>query len=456
MFGRLERQVASIGVAVLVALVSPPVAAAGPATIDTVPAVRPGQVIVFAARGLPVRQSVAVRLIGAEGAFRLARSRSDARGVARVRARVPMAASAGAHRLELCARERCAVRAVRRISVQVPPSRSSGVFGIYLGTDNGYQGMARQLGDVVSARNLGARVVSVVVYWSEVEEQRDVYRFEAYDPIIRAIHANGMEANIVLMGSPSWACTGPVNPMYGYAACGPRSEMLDEYEQFAGIAAARYAVEATRWQNWDEPNTEFYSPHPDIPLYAELQRRMFRAVRANDPTATVLLGGTPDGWNLSEHEPPAQGFAARLLAEFNGEQPFDAVAIHEFRKDPRTAEQIERPDQSMVQLDLKGALLDFRDVFTSRGYPAPDVYVTSVGWYVREGVTPALQAEYLSYTLELLASDPELSFVRSAYVYNIRDGASAESGETAGLLFGSGEWKPAAHAFRVLARRYSS
>jgi hypothetical protein len=361
---------------------------------------------------------------------------------------------------------RCSSRVTRKVYVTAKPTDSPLMFGVFLATLD--LDPAAWQRDLIELRNMRANVIQTSIYWTEVEATPGVYDFAEVDRRVRAIVDNGMTVSANVMGSPRHACIDPNLPNDELATCQPSADSMDEFRAFVATTAQRYAGLVDTWQLWDEPNTTFWMPAPDPAAYAELLVAFHEEVHANDPTATVLVGGLPDGYSGDPVHPPAQPYTAAMLEALGGRRPFEGAAIHPFRGlGPRETIPVERADGTIAELTLKEQLVEFAQVYAQAGYGVPDVYVTSIGYNgcdpSREGqATPEEQFDNLGDVYTMALTDPDLSFVKSIYWFNSRDPDPAfAKGDPyfwdfgcMGLMRQDRKWKPAAFAYRALARGF--
>jgi hypothetical protein len=128
------------------------------------------------------------------------------------------------------------------------------------------------------------------------------YDWSRVDRAVRLVGAAGMRPLLVVTGpGPLWASQVPGRHSVRYK---PRPDL---FAQFARAAALRYAQAVDRYVIWNEPNLPLwlqpqntcrgskctpYAPH----LYRRLVRAAYPAIKAIDPTATVLFGAlAPQG-----------------------------------------------------------------------------------------------------------------------------------------------------------------
>jgi hypothetical protein len=133
------------------------------------------------------------------------------------------------------------------------------------------------------------------------------YNWSRVDRAVNLVSAAGMRPMLVVTGpGPLWASQVPARHSVRYK---PRPDL---FAQFARAAALRYAAAVDRWILWNEPNLPLwlqpqntckgsrctpYAPH----LYRRLVRAAYPAIKAVDPTSTVLFGAlAPNGENSTK------------------------------------------------------------------------------------------------------------------------------------------------------------
>jgi polysaccharide biosynthesis protein PslG len=185
----------------------------------------------------------------------------------------------------------------------------------------------------------GARWVRFDVDWPSIQQDGPAsFWWAQTDRMVLAARARGMKVLGTVTYTPAWArppsCT---DSMF----CGPATPGgIAAYATFAGKAAERYgahspvsalagSVEA--WELWNEPNhSQFWQPRPSLDWYNALLGQAYAAIKASDPGATVVTGGTspaPDAADGTDIAPVTwlTGLYAR------GAKPsFDAVGHHPY------------------------------------------------------------------------------------------------------------------------------
>ncbi len=144
--------------------------------------------------------------------------------------------------------------------------------------------LASTLDDAV---DLGVRWIRADLTWTEVQPTGPAtYRWEAFDRVVAAARARGLEVLPILAYTPAWARDAGCERF----SCPPRQ--AKEFARFAREAVARYGPQGVKtWEIWNEPNFTTFWPNPDAGRYATLLDVTSRKVHRADKSATILLGG---------------------------------------------------------------------------------------------------------------------------------------------------------------------
>ena len=173
---------------------------------------------------------------------------------------------------------------------------------------NAYYGRERGL---TKAQQMGVTHLRVNVIWSAVvgsaanrrsRPSRVNYDFTAYDQIVGAARARGMQVQMALTGpAPAWATgnkkRGVYKPKYRYV------------EDFVEATAAHFRGLVFRYSIWNEPNhVGWLAPLKNAPaLYSQLYKAGYGAIKRIDPGAQVLFGETaPYASRRGSAMPPLQ------------------------------------------------------------------------------------------------------------------------------------------------------
>jgi Beta-galactosidase len=293
------------------------------------------------------------------------------------------------------------------------------------------------------------------IAWDLVEPQRGQYDFAATDRKVAAAASNGIDVLALVNRSPSWAARTPGNPFSP-----PRSPA--DYAAFVSTLIARYGPHGSfwaanprlprrplrSWEIWNEPNLSVYfAQQPFAKPYARLLNAAYRAVKAADPGARVVMAGMA---NYSWRD---------LATLYRAGIPlhFDVAAVHPFSGRPSNSVKITRLNRQV--LDEHGA----------RGKP---IWLTELTWSSAKGkkhpltqnweTTESGQAARLRDAYRTYVRDRRALGLERIYWYTWAtvDRNSPNSFDYSGLRTmradGTFADKPALGAFRAMAKAYGT
>jgi uncharacterized membrane protein YgcG len=234
------------------------------------------------------------------------------------------------------------------------------------------------------------------------------YDFGAYDGIVDAATAKGLEVQFALTGpAPAFAS--------GNHKVGPFAPKAKFYAGFARAVAEHFKGKVDRYSIWNEPNyAGWLAPQNRAPkLYRALYTAGYSAIKGADPNAQVLIGETSP-YGLKAATPPLQflrgvtctnkswrpvGHCSPLKADGYAHHPYDFAHPPTFHY----------PGADNVTLSglgkLTGALdkLAARHVLATPGGKALDVYLTEDGYFAngKYKVPPSTQAKRLTQAFQI-------------------------------------------------------
>ena len=236
----------------------------------------------------------------------------------------------------------------------------------------------------------GVRTVRLSFDWFGVEARDGAFNWSGLDRTVGALASQGIRAEPVLFGTPTWAVENlPPNPV-GAGPGGPNDTAYPPvmtqratrgWKRFVHKAVARYgpggyywtsaysarypglpALPVTTWQVWNEPTIAgSFWPRPSVRRYGRVLELTSPVIRSVDPGARIALAGVPG--HIHYH---GITFINRLYRDFpHIAHYFDLVAFHPYSPTARGA---------VAQLgQLRRALR--RD-----GDPHVPVWVSEIGW----------------------------------------------------------------------------
>jgi hypothetical protein len=293
------------------------------------------------------------------------------------------------------------------------------------------------------------------LWWSSTEPTRGAVNGDALSRVgasAAALQAKGTKTVLVIVGAPQWASGSP-DPLT------PPGD-LDAMGRFAARVAGHPAIRGhvAAYEIWNEEDAPLWmrgAPSPAV--YAGMLRAVYPAIKAADPSATVLVGGLT-GNNYA--------YLDQLYAS-GAKGSFDGVAVHTdtacLTNGP-TVWARDAPSGRISQFSFTG----YREVYRSMiaaGDADKGIWMTELGWNTSRkrcdigqsagrkdgGVSEDAQARFLTSAYACLAADP---FVKMAAWFNLQDtGAGDELNDRYGLLRPDGASKPSADALLDVARK---
>lgn len=143
-----------------------------------------------------------------------------------------------------------------------------------------------------AAANAGASSTRIIVDWSWIERQDDVFTWGVVDGTYWADLARGIRPLIGITGAPRWAWDPSAScPEGQFCAYPPGSDRYAEYRQMMRLLTARYP-QAVGIEVGNEPNLGWaWAGGVDPRRYTELLKNAYGAVKSVDPTMPVISGG---------------------------------------------------------------------------------------------------------------------------------------------------------------------
>ena len=210
-------------------------------------------------------------------------------------------------------------------------------------------------------RELGATLVRIYVYWSQVEPDPGNFTFEVVDALLDQLDGSD-EVWITVCSSSRWATQQATD----FLPPSPAKD-LNTYYEFVFRLVRHCAGRVHFWQCDNEPSnvglTWLGTPQDYV---AQLQV-MHRAVKEADPTAAVVLGGAPYALPASAPDSPDRQFFDVLLRR--GRDAFDVFDLHLYGPAPEILADIETVRSMMRAIGYEKPL-----VVGEYNAPWPNVY----------------------------------------------------------------------------------
>ena len=224
-------------------------------------------------------------------------------------------------------------------------------------------------------REMGADTIVQFFPWAYFEQADGRYNWNQADLIVRHAQNQGIRIIARLGFVPGWARPDVEDP-YTTLNYLP-DESFDDFADFAGVFAERYAGVIDHIIIWNEPNLTFewgYRP-VDPASYVRLLEATYPSIKQANPNAVVLAGALAP---TNEVRGSTAGLSDILYLEDmykNGASDyFDALAIHTYGfTDPPDAE------PNFDALNFRRAEL-LHELMLQYDNPDKPVYITESGW----------------------------------------------------------------------------
>ncbi|MFL5880094.1 MAG: hypothetical protein ACJ782_08365 [Actinomycetota bacterium] len=182
-------------------------------------------------------------------------------------------------------------------------------------------------------RELGAGLVRVYFYWSQVEPEPDRWSFDAVDTFLDQLDGSE-EVWVTVCSSSRWATRQATD----FLPPSPAKD-LEAYRRFVDRLVRHCRGRVRYWQCDNEPSNVGLLWAGTAAEYVAQLKVMYQAVKDADPDALVVLGGAPFGLPESPPDSPDRQFFDVLLAD--GRDAFDLFDLHLYGEASRIPADIE-------------------------------------------------------------------------------------------------------------------
>jgi len=210
-------------------------------------------------------------------------------------------------------------------------------FGVVRGISYGLFGRPDPF--VARARELGAGLLRVYVYWGQVEPEPGRWAWDAVDALLDQLDGSE-EVWMTISSSSPWA----TRVATAFLPPSPARD-LDAYHRFVHRLVSRCAGRVRYWQCDNEPSNVGLTWSGTAEEYVAQLAVMHRAVRDADPDALVVLGGAPYGVPASAPDSPERRFFDVLLRD--GRDHFDLFDLHLYAEAGRIPVDVEAVREMM-------------------------------------------------------------------------------------------------------------
>ncbi|PJF22825.1 MAG: hypothetical protein CUN56_04035 [Phototrophicales bacterium] len=164
--------------------------------------------------------------------------------------------------------------------------------------------------------------------WQDIEPNPDEWHFDVADRIVSEAENKGVYLVVRLSDAPDWAHPSLPPQSEGSYVDAP-ADNPDDWAEFCGMVAARYAGRIRAYQIWNEPNLsrEWGNRPPNAADYVVHLRACSEAIRAADPNAIIISAGLSPTGNMDDTA-HRDDLYLQAMYDANFQQYVDVVGVH--------------------------------------------------------------------------------------------------------------------------------
>ena len=272
------------------------------------------------------------------------------------------------------------------------------------------------------------RVAREEFEWKRVEPRNGYYDWTRFDAAVEIARSHNISLLGKLVYTAPWASSAPAGTAASAVEYYPPRSNAD-YAAYAKAVVHRYKDRVHVWEIWNEEDSSlFWKPAPSGTAYAALLKAAYAAIKSEDPTATVVLGGTV-------------GFDVPFMDQIRSAgawSSFDALGLHDYVG-------------SAPEIGESRNWLDKAAAYTER-YGNKPIWITELGWSTYTGSIGVSEATQASY-LERAYLDAASRGVAGIFWFELMEASTSSTSLNGhyGLVTLDGRLKPGYDALRQVA-----
>jgi polysaccharide biosynthesis protein PslG len=273
-------------------------------------------------------------------------------------------------------------------------------------------------------QSMGVTDVRIAVPWAFIQPTAPTpgsdptYDWSQLDTIVNAAAARNMGVLGVISFTPTWASPPGAAPY----SSPPDPSM---FAGFASAVASRYAGKISGYEVWNEPNGAMFYSSTDPAQYTELLQAAYPAIKAADPSATVIGGVVGSVVTLPGVAVDPVTFVGGMYSA-GAHGYFDALSFHPYQYTTPFSQGGTLPNSPLLQLQA------IRDLMAQHGDAGKTVWATEYG----EPSSIAGDVNQASYINDLLSTWSTYNYTGPVFIHTTRDLAtgSINPDDTFGLF----------------------
>ena len=228
----------------------------------------------------------------------------------------------------------------------------------------------------------GVGFVRMDFLWEDIEPAYGEFHFEKYDRITDILKAHHIKILGLLSYNAPWA-----NAQWNAP---PNKTLFTEYSK---NIVRHYKDKVKYWEIWNEPDdTQYWAPQDDMKSYTELLKMVYPALKREDRSCVVVLGGLSKTIAVS----------LRHIYKYGGKDYFDVVNFHPFVDPhlPNAEEMLEGIYKGVYHVMEQKEDVNKSIWFSELGCPGVKTEDSANGWWLGKSPTEEEQAEWVRTVYE--------------------------------------------------------
>jgi hypothetical protein len=270
--------------------------------------------------------------------------------------------------------------------------------------------------------SIGVTSVRILVPWALVEPTEGTYNWTYVDEVVQAAAARNIGVLADVTSTPTWDA--PAGTVLGAGTPNPT-----DYASFLTQVASRYGTDISSYEIWNEPNYELSYDPIDPATYTALLKAGYTAIKAVDPSATVIAAGLGAGTTFGNLTLNPVTFVQEMLAD-GASGYFDALSFHPYQESLEFSQGTDVPNSPLNQLNAIEALL------AANGDASAKIWITEYGLPTAD-VSQQTQANFIQ---DFIDTWETLTYAGPVFIYTAQDGTSTDPTGTYGIY--EADWTP--------------
>ena len=208
--------------------------------------------------------------------------------------------------------------------------------------------------------------------WSQIELKKGQFKWDNLDGAIANATSKGMSDILMVLGTtPEWAASKKTKPFYPFDPKDPTRPTgansapkdMQDWDDWVTAVVTRYKGQISAYEIWNEASLKmFYSGSPE--QMAEMTKRAYDIIKANDPEATVVAASP----SLRTQGSFDSFYPAYLKALGEAGWPIDVFSYHAY------------PAGDGDPTDRVALVQYFKKALTDAGAPAKPIWDTELNF----------------------------------------------------------------------------